>query len=54
MTYELFRAQLNAEQQLALDERAAIIEYDGKFSRSKAEQLAMIDYLKQQRGNDEN
>lgn len=46
MTYATFRAQLKPDQQAALEERAAIIEYDGKMSRNIAEELAMADWLK--------
>lgn len=52
MKYEAFRAQLNADQQVVLDERAAIIEYDGKLLRAEAERLAMIDYLQQGETNE--
>lgn len=48
MTFAEFHAQLSAEEQVALEERAAIIEYDGKTPPAQAEELAMADWLRQQ------
>lgn len=47
LNFNDFLATLNEADQAILEERAAIIEYDGKLPRAEAEQLAAMDFFKQ-------
>ncbi len=50
MTFTELRATLSLDDQLELDERAAIIEYQGKQPRATAERWAVRDWeLKKER-----
>jgi hypothetical protein len=47
--YQNIHARLNEENRFLLEERAAIMEYDGKMSRAEAEEKAAEEFIRERK-----